>query len=423
MTTSPNRGSGDSSATYFEYTRTPYLVVSREKVPRKDVYGSIDDYVVRHAQLLRGEQDSDTVFVGMHPIGSPGYLPAFSHLARRGYHVIACGTRYTQGDAALQIENALLDLAACVRDAKERLGYSRVILTGWSGGGALMAGYQAEAESRRIARTAAGEETLLATTELIAGDGLVLMAAHRSRHKLITDFLDPSILDEDAPFDRDLELNIYDERNPNRPPYTPEFIARYRAAQRDRNQRITVRALDRLEHLRATGRSDEESCFVVHGTMADLRWLDNSIDPNDRASGSSYLGDPRLANDSTAGLARFNSLRGWLSQWSLDRAQVDAVDGAPRITVPALVVTASKDDACPTTHCRDFFTALASTQKELHTVEGANHYFSGPDKQNLLDVAFDHLDQWLVNVDFADASRLTHTSNSSGNPSRIVSTT
>jgi hydroxymethylglutaryl-CoA lyase len=104
------------------------------KARRKDVYGSVDDHVVRQAQLLRGSDDSDTVFVGMHPIGAPGYLPAFSHLARRGHHVIACGTRYTQGDAGLQMESALVDLAECVRDARQRWGYRRVVLVGWSGG-------------------------------------------------------------------------------------------------------------------------------------------------------------------------------------------------------------------------------------------------------------------------------------------------
>ena len=46
----------------------------------------------------------------MHPIGSPAYLPMFSGLARAGFHVIACATRYSTGDAALQMENVLLDL-------------------------------------------------------------------------------------------------------------------------------------------------------------------------------------------------------------------------------------------------------------------------------------------------------------------------
>ena len=87
-----------------KYSRTPYLVVQRDTVARKDVYGSIGDNVVLHAQLMRGAEDSDTVVVAMHPIGSPGYLPMFSGLARAGLHVIASDTRYGNGDAALLID-------------------------------------------------------------------------------------------------------------------------------------------------------------------------------------------------------------------------------------------------------------------------------------------------------------------------------
>ena len=103
-----------------KYQRTPYLVVERDTAQRKDVYGSIGDSVVLHVQLLRGEVPSRTAVVAMHPVGSPGYLPMFSGLARQGFHVIATDTRYSNGDAALQMENVLLDLGTCVRDARER---------------------------------------------------------------------------------------------------------------------------------------------------------------------------------------------------------------------------------------------------------------------------------------------------------------
>ncbi|MFC4948069.1 hypothetical protein [Pseudonocardia sp. GCM10023141] len=390
-----------TDAVRVRYTRTPYLVVTKEQHQRKDVYGSIDDAVVRQAQLLRGTEDSDTAFVAMHPIGSPGYLPAFSQLARSGFHVVACGTRYTTGDAGLQMENALLDLAACVRDAKERLGYRRIVLAGWSGGGSLMAGYQAEAEHRTITATAAGEPTPLADTELIPADGLMLMAAHRSRHRLLTDFLDPSIRDEDRPHDRDPELDLYDPENPNRAPYSPEYVTRFRAAQRERNARITERALAALDGMRRAGRDQDESCFVVHGTMADPRWVDPSVDPNDRRPGWSYLGDPRVANDGPAGLARFCTTRGWLSQWSLDHAQVDAVDAAPRISVPTLVVANSADDAVPAAHPRDFFAALPDGDKEFHEIVGANHYFSGKGEQlSYLDEASLLVRRWMAQRPF-----------------------
>jgi pimeloyl-ACP methyl ester carboxylesterase len=383
------------------YTREPYLVVHREHARRKDVYGSIDDNVVVQAQLLRGDKPSSTIVVAMHPIGSPGYLPAFSQLARSGFHVAACATRYSTGDAPLQMENVLLDLAACVRDAKERLGYEQVLLAGWSGGGSLMAGYQAEAEKRTIIQTAAGEPTALADTELVVPDGLVLMAAHRSRHRLLTDFLDPSILDERNPDERDPEVNLYDPANPEQPPYSAEFLNHYRQAQRERNRRISAYALERLAALRTDGRPDDEHCFVVHGTMADPRWVDPTVDPNDRRPHWSYLGDPRVANDGPAGLARFTTTRGWLSQWSLDHAQIDAVDAAPRISVPVLVIVNSADDACPPSHPRDFFDAIGHADKEMHELKGANHYFSGGGAQK------SHLDDAMAIVtDWATAHGL-----------------
>lgn len=388
--------------TVRSYTRTPFLIVSRDSLARKDIYGSIGDATVLQAQLLRDASDSSTVLVAMHPIGAPGYLPAFSQLARAGLHVIACATRYSTGDAPLQMENVLLDLAACVREAKQRFGYEKVVLVGWSGGGSVMAGYQAEAERRTITQTAAGESTALVDTPLLMPDGLVLMAAHRSRHHLITDFLDPSILDEDRPDERDPELDIYNLQNPNQPPYTEEFLDRYRAAQRERNRRITARALDRLTGLRRADDPDAEHCFVVQGTMADPRWLDPAVDPNDRRPKWSYLGDPRLANNAASGLARFTTTRGWLSQWSLDYAQVDAVDAAQRINVPVLVIVNSADDACPNSHPYSFFDALPHDDKELQVIVGANHYFGGDDQRSHLTTASSLVTEWSQRHGFID---------------------
>lgn len=382
-----------------KYSRTPYLVVQHDTAKRKDVYGSIGDNVVLHPQLLRGEVDSDTVVVAMHPIGSPGYLPMFSGLARAGFHVIASDTRYSNGDAALLMENVLLDLGAVVRDAKERLGYRRVLLAGWSGGGSLMMGYQGEAEQPRITQTAAGDETALADAELVPADGVMILAAHRSRHYLLTEFLDPSITDESRPDEREPSLNIYDPANPDQPPYTAEFLSRYRAAQVDRNRRITAYAKAKLADLRDTGRGDQEHCFIVYGTMADPRWVDPSVDPNDRGPGS-YLGDPRLVNDGPSALGRFTTTRSWLSQWSLDDAQVDGVEAAKRISVPVLILENSADDACPPEHPRAMFAAIPHDDKEFTVVEGANHYYSG--QRGHLDTALDHVARWVREHGFAE---------------------
>ncbi|MGW2934619.1 alpha/beta hydrolase family protein [Streptomyces sp. NPDC055722] len=378
------------------YTRTPYLVVTRESAIRKDVYGSIGDHVVRQAQLLRGPADSDTVVLAMHPIGSPAYLPLFSELARTGVHVIGCGNRYSAGDAALQMENVLLDLAACVRDARERLGYRHVVLAGWSGGGSPMMGYQAEAEKPAISVTAAGEPTLLANADLMPADGVILLAAPRSRHRLLTDFLDASITNElDPDSGRDPEFDLYDPANPNQAPYSADYLREYRARQRTRNLRITEFAQSKLASFAAAGQPHDEHAFIVHGTMADPRWLDPTIEPNGRQPGRSYLGDPAVANNSPGALMRFTTTRSWLSQWSLTTAQVDAAGAAPRVTVPVLLVVNGRDDAVPASHPRQVYDAIGHDDKELVEITDANHYFSGTTQRAPMAEAADVVYGWL----------------------------
>jgi pimeloyl-ACP methyl ester carboxylesterase len=388
------------ASTSHEYTRTPFLIVQTQHAKRKDVYGSIGDNVVLQAQLLRGAETSTMAVVAMHPIGSPGYLPMFSGLARAGFHVIACATRYSTGDAALQMENVLLDLGACIDDARDRLGYEKVLLAGWSGGGSLMLGYQAEAEQPRIEQTAAGEYTPLADRKLTPADGVLVLAAHRSRHRLLTEFMDPSITDEERPDRREPAWNLYDPSNPAQPPYDPDYVRAYRERQRSRNRRISEWAKGQLDALRRAGRPDEERCFVVHGTMADPRWVDLTVDPNDRALGS-YLGDPRIVNDSAAGLGRFTTTRSWLSQWSLDDAQVDGVDGASRLSVPLLIIVNTADDACPTSHTDAIFAAATHEDKEMHRIAGANHYYSGPDQRQHLGEAISTMRDWVDRHHFA----------------------
>lgn len=392
-----------------KYSRTPFLIVHREQRVRKDVYGAIDDNVVLHAQHIRGANPSDTALIVMHPIGAPAWLPVFAQLARAGHHIIACASRYSAGDAPLEMENVLLDLGACIRDAKERLGYEKIVLLGWSGGGSLMAGYQAEAEKPVVRLSASGEETPLAGAKLIAGDAIMLVASHRSRHKLLTGQIDPSVLDELDPDRRDPALDLYDPANPARPPYGADFLSAYRQAQIDRNRRITDWALDKLATLKARGDVHGEYCFVVHRTMADPRWIDPTVDPNQRRPNWTYLGDPRVVNESASALARFNSLRGWLSQWSYDRAQFDSVDSGPRISVPGMVMTAGADDACPPEHTNLMFDALGSADKVKVTIDHANHYFTGEDGKSHLKEAVGIISAWLAGRGFANEHVLAAT--------------
>jgi len=360
----------------MSYKRKPYLVVFEEKGP-KDAYGGEIGRVALEAHLLKPDTQSDTVVIFMHPIGLGHYLPLPGALAAAGTHTIFCGTRYHGADYNILMEKVVLDLAACIRHAKTELNYRKVILGGWSGGGSLSLFYQSQAEAPTVTATPGGQAPDLTTADLPVADGIMLVAAHVARATTLTEWLDPSILDEDKPFERVSELNLYDPDNPYQPPYSAEYLERYRAAQIDRNRRITARVEHTLAHLKSIGKEWRECGFVVQGTMADPRWLDPAVDRNDRTPGRCYLGDPRQINDSPIGLARYSSLQSWLSQWSLDHSNADGVASAARISVPTLVVGNSADDACTPSHTNRLFDALRHSDRMQVTIPGANHYYAG----------------------------------------------
>jgi pimeloyl-ACP methyl ester carboxylesterase len=382
----------------YEYERVPYLIVFKEQATFKDTYGGQIGSVTLKAHLLRPRgKASDSVIILMHPIGGGEYLPMPNALARVGFHVIYCNSRYPGVDYALIMEKVAIDLGACIRDAKERLGYKTVVLGGWSGGGSLSAFYQAEAESPTVTMTPAGDPPDLTTAKLEPADAVMFLAAHVSRARTLTEWMDAAVRGESNPDDRDPELDIYDPANPNQPPYTSVFLDRYRAAQIARNRRITAWVRDKLAYLRESGRPNEEFGFVVHGTMADPRFVDPTVDPNDRMPRSCYLGDPEVVNNSPVGLARFCTLRSWLSQWSIDDSNADGERCAAGISVPVLVIGNSADDACTPSHTHRLFAAISHDDKELVEIRGATHYYIGQKKE--LGEAIQVIAGWLERHD------------------------
>lgn len=359
--------------------RIAYVLGRREKSGFSDTYGGGGDIIGLDCHLVRPvDRPSDTVVIFMHPTGGGMYLPIVGGMAMAGHHVIWANSRYRGADFALIMEKVAADLGATVADARDRLGYDKVVLAGWSGGGSLSTWYQSLAEAGQgISDTAAGDPYEIAAEGLPPANALLVMAAHISRHGTLTEWMDASIHDESMPHIRDPELNIYDPANSNQPTYSTDFLDTYRAAQVARNRRITADVRQRLEDMRIAGRANEEFAFTVHGTMADPRWLDPTVDPSDRQPNWCYLGDPRIVNDGPVGLARFSTLRSWLSQWSYDDARADARIAAASITVPTLVVGNTADDACTPSHTHRIYDAIGHDRKRLHEVQGATHYYTG----------------------------------------------
>ncbi|HEY5411370.1 MAG TPA: alpha/beta hydrolase, partial [Caulobacteraceae bacterium] len=136
-----------------------------------------------------------------------------------------------------------------------------------------------------------------------------------------------------------------------------------------------------------------ERAFVTHRTMCDVRWIDPLIDPNRRKPLWTYMGDPRTVNVGPVGLARFSTLRSWLSQWSYDLSNARGPINAARIhRTPVLQIENGADDAVPATHNPAIRDALATPDKEYLTIEGATHYYAG--QPELLARCIDTVEDW-----------------------------
>ena len=295
-----------------------------------------------------------------------------SYLAERGFGFLGWNTRFRGNEAHFLLDHALAEIGVGVRWLREQAGAGQVVLLGNSGGGSLMAAYQSQAVEPNV-RPAPGMRPLPAIENLPPGDLFIALAAHAGRPEVLTAWLDPSVTDEDDPLSADPALDPYDPRNG--PPYSPDFQRRYRAAQRDRNERITGWALGQLAGM--AGARSRDRLFTIPRSWADLRMIDPSIEPSDRRPNWCYLGDPMKANYGVFGVGTVSTLRTWLSMWSLRTSQCTAAGHLARITIPALVMHATADTGVYHSDARALYDALASPDKTLEFLK-ADHYLQEP---------------------------------------------
>ena len=170
------------------FDRIPVIVSFAEQVKMTETYGFAGS---QGKTFLEGQRlvprdaavggtgaviPNDTVFIFMHPSSTLQLLPMPSALAEAGLHVLCAASRYAKNDSALIMEKVVYDLGQYVRHAKEELGYKKVVLVGWSGGGSLSLFYQAQAERPDLTHTAAGDPYDLTATTLPRADGIMHVA-------------------------------------------------------------------------------------------------------------------------------------------------------------------------------------------------------------------------------------------------------
>ena len=335
-----------------------------------------------------------TAIILTHPRGDFSVHYACPLLAAAGYAVLGFSTRYINNDTDCLHENCIIDVKTAF-DEVVRRGAEAVVLLGNSGGGSLMA---------------------MANAQLGIGDGWIGMAAHPGEGVFMLQVIDPSVTDENDPFSRDQELDMYNPDNGWRPwpehsHYDSDWLATYRAAQVARVGRIdevakasladaeaaglALAGVDKAKNLRQwrdlRARRVFTKYLTIYRTLADPAYLDLTIDPDDRILGSLFaFPDPFEANYGRGGLARTMTNRGWLSTWSGLSSHAKLADTMPQVKVPTILVHPTADTEIRIWQAKEIVANAGASDTTYHEMIGAPHYLEGHRRQ-----AIEVVVEWL----------------------------
>ncbi|MGH7823064.1 MAG: alpha/beta hydrolase family protein [Candidatus Binatia bacterium] len=358
-----------------------------------------------------------TVVTFMHPRADFTRHYAVPGLLERGYAVWTQNSRSVGNDSMLIHERVLLDVAAAVRRLRDS-GFERVVLCGNSGGGSLYGFYLSQAHAApggRLTDTPGGDPLDLNRFTMPRADGFACLAAHPGEGHFLLRAIDPSVTDEDDLLSCDPSLDLFDPANGfRRPPatseYGEEFLARYRAAQRARVERIDHLAREMIarrtaarrraaaapDDLRSRREAISVPMMTVYRTNADPRYVDLRLDPSARDYGDLFSRRPDLFNWGPVGFARVVSPDAWLSTWSGLSSRAEIERTGPSVDVPAIVIAYTGDNAIMPSDHRLVFESLGTRDKRFLEVPGDHYGFALPGESRAgRDIAVGQLADWL----------------------------
>ena len=219
-------------------------------------------------------------------------------LSRRGYMVLCMNPRSDNNEALVRWEANALDVKTGMSFLRSQPGITKVVLYGFSGGGAATSFYQAVAEAG-IGYCSSAAKLVKCGNELAGlprADGIILVdtnpgnaaSALRRLNGAVTN--DKAMLERGEPAQIDPTLDPFNPANGYNPKggshYSDAFAARYFAAQTARMNQLIEVAQARLQAIESGhGRFTDDDVFLLaRADTAELMLLDPSIHHTTRAS-------------------------------------------------------------------------------------------------------------------------------------------
>ena len=357
-------------------------------------------------------------------------------LAKRGYRTLAGQVT----DQRSTLDAKMLDIKHAVEMLKALPGVKKVVLMGHSGGATLMSAYQGAAEQGVAAYRA--ENKLYKCTlqeELIPADAVMFLDSNFGNGAMTLFSVDPAVIEEGNGVKLDPELDAFNPQNgfdPEGSHYSDAFIRKFCAAQRERNNAIIRRALDRLALIeQGKGNYLDDEPFAVTGAAQmmmmnklipqDARLLSHTKKPftllhKDGSSSTEIIRSVRKPHGGHQPTPRLwacenSTVRSYLSNRAVFAGEDYLIgeDGATgvqwddtynctlgnvkNIAVPTLIMgmTGSFEYLASET----IYENSASADKTVAFMEGASHNFDARGREDEFGdtqkVVFDYCDQWM----------------------------
>ena len=210
---------------------------------------------------------------------------ACTELSKTGFAVLCMNPRSDNNEALVRFESIPFDVKAGMEFLKRQPGITKIVLWGWSGGGATMTLYQSVAVNGPSACQGPMKLSSAATSSPGCRVPTALSWSMRIRGNPVNKIrsLNPAITNESRPDQLDPALDPFHVRNGYNPTgpssYSEEFKKRYFKAQADRMNRLIDLALDKQRRMKQGEYAyrDDDAFIVPRGANARLGAMDLRI--------------------------------------------------------------------------------------------------------------------------------------------------